>query len=96
MFRITIVTLDEAKLHLRVDHDAEDDYLLGLILAAETHVSMYLGDDLPEPMPASFKAAVLLLVGDLYENRERQGDRTLTEGTAYMQLLAPYRSISVL
>lgn len=47
MFRITTVTLDEAKLHLRVDHDAEDDYLLGLILAAETHVSMYLGDDLP-------------------------------------------------
>lgn len=56
---------------------------------------MYLGDDLPEPMPASIKAAVLLL-GDLYENQERQGDQTLTEGTAYTRLLAPHRSMSVL
>lgn len=93
---MTAVTLDEAKLHLRVDHDVEDDYLLGLILAAETHVSMYLGDDLPEPMPAPVKAAVLLLVGDLYENRERQGDRSLTEGTAYALLLSPYRSMAVM
>lgn len=93
---MTTVTLGEAKLHLRVDQDFEDDYITSLILAAETHVSMYLGDDLPDPMPASIKAAVLLLVGDLYENRERQGDRTLTEGTAYTLLLAPYRSMSVL
>lgn len=93
---MTTVTLDEAKLHMRVDHDAEDDHISGLILAAETHVSMYLGDALPDPMPAPIKAAVLLLVGDLYENRERQADRTLTEGTAYTLLLAPYRSMSVL
>ena len=93
---MTTVTVDEAKLHMRVDHDAEDEYIEGLILAAETHIGMYLGDDLPDPMPAPVKAAVLLLVGDLYENRERQGDRTLTEGTAYTLLLAPYRSMSVL
>ena len=93
---MTTVTLDEAKLHLRVDQDFEDDYITSLILAAEGHVSMYLGDDLPDPMPASIKAAVLLLVGDLYENRERQGDRTLTEGTAYTLLLGPYRSMAVL
>lgn len=93
---MTTVTLDEAKLHMRVDHDDEDEYIAGLILAAETHIGMYLGDDLPDPMPAPVKAAVLLLVGDLYENRERQGDRTLTEGTAYALLLAPYRSMAVL
>ena len=93
---MTTVTLDEAKLHMRVDHDAEDEYIEGLILAAETHIGMYLGDDLPDPMPAPVKAAVLLLVGDLFENRERQGDRTLTEGTAYALLLAPYRSMAVL
>ena len=93
---MTTVTVDEAKLHMRVDHDSEDSYIEGLIMAAEGHVSMYLGDDLPDPMPAPIKAAVLLLVGDLFENRERQGDRTLTEGTAYTLLLAPYRSMSVL
>ncbi|NMY56771.1 head-tail connector protein [Pseudomonas sp. WS 5051] len=90
-----MTTLDEAKLHLRVDHDAEDEYLRGLILAAETHVGMYLGDTLPDPMPAPIKAAILLLVGDLYENRERQADRTLSENTAYSMLLAPYRSMAV-
>ncbi len=92
---MTTVTVDEAKMHLRIDQDFEDDYLQGLILAAETHVSMYLGDASPDPMPAPIKAAVLLLVGDLYENRERQGDRTLTEGTAYALLLGPYRSMAV-
>lgn len=93
---MTTVTLDEAKLHLRVDHDDEDTYLDGLLLAAETHISTFLGDDWPEPMPAPVKAAVLLLVGDLYENRERQGERALYENTAYSLLLAPYRSMAVL
>lgn len=93
---MTTVTLEEAKLHMRVDHDDEDGYFQVLIAAAETHVAKFLGDSLPDPMPAPIKAAVLLLVGDLYENRERQGDRTLTEGTAYAMLLAPYRSMAVL
>lgn len=93
---MTTVTLEEAKLHMRVDHDEEDGYIMGLVAAAETHVANFLGDGLPDPMPAPIKAAVLLLVGDLYEHRERQGDRTLTEGTAYSMLLAPYRSMAVL
>lgn len=93
---MTTVTLEEAKLHMRIDHDEEDGYIMGLVAAAETHVANFLGDGLPDPMPAPIKAAVLLLVGDLYEHRERQGDRTLTEGTAYSMLLAPYRSMAVL
>lgn len=93
---MTTVTLDEAKMHMRVDHDDEDDYISGLILAAEAHVGMYLGDHLPEPMPTPVRAAVLLLVGDLYVNRERQADRALSENTAYSMLLAPYRSMAVM
>ncbi len=93
---MTTVTLEEAKLHMRVDHDEEDGYIMGLVAAAETHVANFLGDGLPDPMPAPIKAAVLLLVGDLYEHRERQGDRSLTEGTAYSMLLASYRSMVVM
>jgi hypothetical protein len=44
-------------------------------------------------MPAPIQAAVLILVGDLYENRERQADRALHENTTYSLLLSPYRSM---
>ncbi|ALY72099.1 TPA: head-tail connector protein [Pseudomonas aeruginosa] len=93
---MTTVTLEEAKLHMRVDHDEEDGYIMGLVAAAESHVANFLGDGLPDPMPAPIKAAVLLLVGDLYENRERMSDRDLSEVPTYAMLLAPYRSMRVL
>ena len=41
------------------------------------------------------QAAVLLLMADLYLNRERQVDRVLSENPAYALLLNPYRSMSV-
>ena len=41
------------------------------------------------------QAAVLLLMADLYLNRERQVDRVLSENPVYALLLNPYRSMSV-
>ncbi|HBN8983673.1 head-tail connector protein [Pseudomonas aeruginosa] len=93
---MSAVTLDDVKIHLRLDHDDEDSYLTALVEAAERHISVFLSDDLPDPMPAPVKAAVLLLVGDLYENRERMSDRDLSEVPTYAMLLAPYRSMRVL
>jgi len=90
-----MTTVEEAKTHLRVDHDVEDEYIDSLIAAAEDHVSKYLGDDLPDPMPNPVKAAVLLLVADLYEHRERQADRIFRENKTYDLLLNPYRSMGV-
>lgn len=90
------VTLQEAKDHLRILDTDEDTLITSLIAAAEGHVGKYLGDDLPEPMPAPVKAAVLLLVGDLFENRERQGERALYENTTFHLLLNPYRSAEVM
>lgn len=41
-------------------------------------------------VPAPLRAAILLLTGDLYENREAQAARALTENEAVARLLAPY------
>lgn len=42
-------------------------------------------------VPASLRAAVLLTAGDLYENREAQSHKPLSENATVMRLLAPYR-----
>lgn len=83
-------TLAETKLHLRVDHADEDTYISGLIDAAEAAVLDYLDlDELPDAGPVM--AAVLLLVGALYENREAVTDRPLADNQLFTRLLNPYR-----
>ena len=85
-----MITLDETKLHLRVDQDAEDSLLLALIDAAETAILDYLNtEELPSAAPVH--AAALMLVGALYENREAVTDRPLVDNKLYDRLLAPYR-----
>lgn len=42
-------------------------------------------------VPAPLRAAVLLTAGDLYENREAQSHKPLTENATVMRLLSPYR-----
>lgn len=91
-----MITTAEIKAHLRVTHDAEDALIAAYAEAALTHIAEYLGEDMPDPMPAPIKAAVLLLTADLYVHRERQIDRPIHHNTAYQLLLNPYRSMEVL
>lgn len=87
----SIPTLAETKLHLRVDHDAEDALIEVLIDAAEESILQYLNlEELPEAAPV--KAAALMLVGALFENREALTDKPLSDNPVYARLLAPYRS----
>ncbi len=159
------VTLEEAKLHLRVDHSHEDTLIQSLINAAVGHLDGYTGAlgrclvtqtwsqeyenpvaDLVLPLgpvqsvssvtsdegafsdytvkkdgrgpflrldegaawpagplvvefvageaeiPAPLKAAILLHVGTLYENRETLAE-SFTPTRAYEALTAPYRSL---
>lgn len=75
-----MITLDDVKLHLRLDlePDSEQDTQLEAMLAAAMdHVSDYLNRPVPwqdgagnDVFPAAVRAAVLLIVGDLHENRE--------------------------
>jgi uncharacterized phiE125 gp8 family phage protein len=45
----------------------------------------------PATCPAPLKQAVLLVVGDLYEHRNAQTEKPLTENRAVEALIAPYR-----
>lgn len=75
-----LITLDEVKLHLRLDlnEDSElDPQLQAMLDAAIDHASQYLNRPIPwaddtssDIFPASVRAAILLIVGDLHENRE--------------------------
>ena len=89
-----MLTLEETKLHLRVDHDDEDVLIEAMIDTATAACADYLNmpaADLVVAVPAPVKSAALLLVGNLYENRESMGDRPYNKNPAFEMLLAPYR-----
>ena len=91
-----MITLEQAKLHLRVDHDAEDALIQSLIDASIAAVADYLETDvttLTADMPTPVEAAVLLQVADLYENREAQAERAYYKNPTFERLLNPYRAI---
>ena len=46
-------------------------------------------------VPAAIKAAILLIVGDLYANREGQSDRAITVNATVDRLLAPWRRVTL-
>ena len=71
------ITLEEAKKHLLVDPDFNEDneYIQALINTAEEAVSLNINTKLTAiadggELPLSVKSAVLLLIGNLYANRE--------------------------
>ena len=71
------ITLEEAKKHLLVDPDFNEDneYIQALINTAEEAVSLNINTNLTAiadggELPSSVKSAVLLLIGNLYANRE--------------------------
>lgn len=86
---VMLVSLQQASEHLRRDTDADDADLTLKIQAASRMVLDYLGDaadflnsdgevefdsdGTTEDVPAEVHAAVLLLVGCLYEDREGGG-----------------------
>lgn len=89
-----MLTLEETKLHLRVDSDDEDAPIQAMIDTATAACADYLNmevDDLDAAAPAPVKSAALLLVGDLYLNRESQGGQAYHHNPTFERLLNPYR-----
>ena len=84
------VTLAEAKLYLRVDHDEDDALITDLISAAKSSADAFLNnpfmasDGTPKAIPSEIKTWVLRRVSLLYENRVEnlKADQLAGVGTA--------------
>lgn len=92
-----MITLEQVKDHLRIIGDYEDASLQAMLDASTAAALDYLNLDAfeGEQMPAPVEAAILLQVGDLYANRERQGDKPYYGNSTYERLLNPYRVLAV-
>ena len=93
------VTLEEARLHLRVDHTDEDALIGSIILAArelaEHETGRVFSTDWPAgDVPASIRQWMLLTIGTLYANRETlvQGQQTGLPRPVCDGLLDPWRT----
>lgn len=92
-----LLTIDEAKAHLRIDGGDEDEliqlYTDAAVQACLTYCDLKL---VPVGAEPSFKAAALLNLGDQYCNRE-----AVTAGQTYgvnptaENLLRPFRTIRI-
>ena len=79
------ISLDQAKAHLNIlpDFTEDDEYILGLIEAAEQAVRVHVNEDYDKLaennggcLPAPLEQAMLLMIGNFYQNREPLGNRT--------------------
>ena len=67
------VSLTEAKLFLRVEHEAEDGLIQTLIDAARARVEGEVGLSLTSTSPAPLRLAVMMLVLRAYAGRDGRG-----------------------
>jgi hypothetical protein len=94
-----LITLEEAKLHLRVTNSSEDSLIGTFIEGVEEWITKFLNaaipgiTDSPPAPPSAIKCAALLMVADLYENRQAQvaGVQMYANPSA-IALLYPYRT----
>lgn len=94
------ITLEEAKKHLNIDTDFTDDdnYILQLIQVAEIVVEKHIDCELTAQMNETGKLsypliqAMLLLIGNMYANRENVTVTNMTElPLAYNYILDLYK-----
>lgn len=93
------VTLSKAKQHLQIDQDFKDDdeYIISLIQVAEDAVESNLNIPLASLLkdgwlPQSVYHAILLMIGNLYANREPVSFTSATKIPYTLEfLLATYK-----
>jgi hypothetical protein len=86
-----LVSLDEAKLWLRVMHD-EEDTTIGLLIGAASEAVLEMADGWTPgaPAPERLRLAVLARVAIAFDNREK-----VTGADGEAQLIGPLRMLEV-
>ncbi|HEO5021358.1 TPA: head-tail connector protein [Streptococcus agalactiae] len=84
-----MVTLEEAKLYLKIDNDDEDELILALIRSSK---SLCFDIQRHEASSELLKTAILYGVAFLYEHRELANHKELKE-TLYHLLLADRKDV---
>lgn len=93
------VTLEEAKDHIRVDFDDDDIYIESLIEVSEAAIANEINEDFADileggELPKPLKQAILLLIGQLYNQREPVliGSSVVKIPYTLEMLIAPYKN----
>ena len=87
-----ILTVEEVKIHLRIQHDEEDEYIESLIAQAQGAAEEYCRTEFRSAAPEPVRLAVLLMVSHYYENRDNPDRQVyLAMRTAFENLLYPHR-----
>nr|DAH64522.1 MAG TPA: Head Tail Connector Protein [Caudoviricetes sp.] len=101
---VSAVTLEEAKAHLRVDHDTDDELIKALCLSCTQMAEHILQRALitrdgvqgygtsPNDVPKAIKQWILLHVGFFYENRQAASSGVSTPIPRLDALLDPFRT----
>ena len=87
-----ILTVEEVKIHLRIQHDEEDEYIESLIAQAQGAAEDYCRTEFQNAALEPVRLAVLLMVSHYYENRDNPDRQVyLAMRTAFENLLYPHR-----
>lgn len=95
------IQLDLAKKHLNIEDDfiEDDEYILSLIEVAESAVRVHINEDFVDiaeknggVLPPPILHAALLMIGNLYQNREVIGNKNLALPYNYQYLVDLYKN----
>lgn len=91
---MSIVSIEDLKLHLRYDDDSNDTMLQGYLDAADSAVKNYITDEFTTEYPKAIHQAILMLCGYWDKYRNAESDAPLNGNYLPMPvqaLLYPYR-----